>query len=116
MLKNGGYWQDNAASALHAAMMADWADELEDWTVEQVRWGLREYRRENPTRRPNPALIAKLLKDRRGRELVARQDAAAKALPSPGQHHETPEERRMSAEKARAILAEAGIKRMGASE
>ena len=110
VLKNGGYWQENAAPALQAAMMADWADELEDWTVEQVRWGLREYRRENPTRRPNPALISKLLKEQRGREMVAQQavnaEAQQAALPAPGQHHETREERRVSAEAARAILAE----------
>ncbi|WP_377758852.1 hypothetical protein [Paracoccus angustae] len=75
-----GYWQEQLAPELKAAVLADWADELEDWHLEQVRWGLREWRRENPRRKPNPGDIVAVLKKRRGEEYAAR----AAALPKPG--------------------------------
>lgn len=78
-----GYWQEQLAPALKAAVLADWADELEDWPLDQVRWGLREWRRENPRRKPNPGDIVSVLKKRRG-EKYAQQVAATKvADPQP---------------------------------
>ena len=74
-----GYWHTEMPAPLKAAVLADWADELEDWPLEQVRWGLREYRRENPRRKPNPGDILAVLKKRRGQEYAAKAAALPKA-------------------------------------
>ena len=57
---------------MKGAVLADWCDELEDWTVDQVRWGLRNWRNSNPSKKPNPAHIVEILKARRGRELAVK--------------------------------------------
>lgn len=62
-----GYWQAQTDADREAAILADWMDELEEWTPDQVREGLRKWRRANPSKRPNPGHIARLLKDQRGR-------------------------------------------------
>ena len=74
-----GYWHTQPPVELKAAVMADWADELEDWTLEQVRWGLRAWRRDNPRRKPNPGDIVQILKRRRGEEYAAKARALPKA-------------------------------------
>lgn len=74
-----GYWQEQIAPQMKAAIMADWADELEDWPVDQIRWALREWRRENSRRKPNPGDIVTVLKKRRGEEFARK----AAALPKP---------------------------------
>lgn len=70
-----GYWQAQLAPAMKAAVLADWADELEDWGQDQVRWALRQWRKENPDRRPNPGHISRLLRDARGKAIIARRRA-----------------------------------------
>ncbi len=52
---------------MKAAILADWADTLEDWTHEQVVWALRKWRNGNPSRRPNPGHILGILKEARGK-------------------------------------------------
>lgn len=74
-----GYWQEQIAPQMKAAIMADWADELEDWPVDQIRWGLREWRSENSRRKPNPGDIVAVLKRQRGEQFAA----TLKALPTP---------------------------------
>ena len=96
-----GYWQAELSSEMKAAVMADWSDELEDWTVEQVRWGLRQWRKDNPRRKPNPGDVVAILKEQRGKTEMAK--LAAIAPPEP----ERPE--RVSPEQASAILAEVGF-------
>lgn len=96
-----GYWQAELSSEMKAAVMADWSDELEDWTVEQVRWGLRQWRRDNPRRKPNPADVLAILKEQRGKTEMAK--LAAIAPPQP----ERPEP--VTAEKAAEILAAVGF-------
>ena len=96
-----GYWQAEMAPEVKAGVMADWADELQDWTVEQVRWGLRQWRRENPRRKPNPGDVLAILKEQRGKTEMAK--LAAIAPPQP----ERPEP--VSAERAASILAEVGF-------
>lgn len=96
-----GYWQTELAPQMKAAVLADWADELEDWHLEQVRWTLREWRRENPRRKPNAADVAAILKAERGKAEMARRAA---------QQSTQPEKREpISAERANAILAELGF-------
>lgn len=97
-----GYWQADMAPEMKAAVMADWSDELEDWTVEQVRWGLRQWRRENPRRKPNPGYVLAILKEMRGKTEMAK----LAALPRPEPERREP----VSAERASAILAEVGFR------
>lgn len=96
-----GYWQAELSSEMKAAVMADWSDELEDWTVEQVRWGLRQWRKDNPRRKPNPGDVVAILKEQRGKTEMAK--LAAIAPPQP----ERPEP--VTAERAASILAEVGF-------
>ena len=96
-----GYWQADMDPKLRAAVLADWADELQDWTAEQVKWGLRQWRRDNPRRKPNPGDVLAILKEQRGKTEMAK--LAAIAPPQP----ERPEP--VSAERAASILAEIGF-------
>ena len=96
-----GYWQTDLDPKLRAAVLADWADELQDWTAEQVKWGLRQWRRDNPRRKPNPGDIVSVLKRRRGDEFAAK----VAALPKPAPERPEP----VSAERAASILAEVGF-------
>lgn len=96
-----GYWQAELAPQMKAAVLADWADELEDWLLDQVRWGLREWRRENPRRKPNAADVAAILKAERGKAEMARLAAQ--------QRPQAEERKLISAERANEILAELGF-------
>jgi len=62
-----GYWQSMPPAEIKTAMLADWADSLEDWSHKQVLWALRKWRNDNPNKKPNPGHILKLLKDARGK-------------------------------------------------
>lgn len=95
-----GYWQTELAPQMKAAVLADWADELEDWHLEQVRWALREWRRENPRRKPNAGDVLAILKAERGRAEAARM-AAQKQPTAP---RET-----VSAERAAELVAAFGF-------
>lgn len=97
-----GYWQAEMSPEVKAGVMADWADELQDWTIDQVRWGLRQWRRDNPRRKPNPADVLAILKDQRGKTEIAK----LAALPKPAPEVREP----ISADRANAILSEVGFK------
>jgi len=105
-----GYWHTQPPVELKAAVMADWADELEDWTLEQVRWGLRAWRRENPRRKPNPGDILGILKTQRGKTEAAKLAALPRPQPAP----RAP----VTGEAAAEILARAGFapRRVGGAE
>lgn len=82
------YFQPHEAEEVKAAQLAWWCDEMEDWTQEQVVWGLRRWNRDNPRLRPTPGDIVAVLKDARGRKVAAQ-------LPKPEPEPEreiTPEE------------------------
>lgn len=96
-----GYWQADLAPEMKAAVMADWCDELEDWTVEQVRWALREWRRDNPRRKPNPGDVLAILKVQRGKVEAAK----LAMLPKPSDLPRQP----VSPDAAAEILAAAGF-------
>jgi hypothetical protein len=76
-----GYWKDRPADALKAGIMADWMDTLQDWSHEQVVYGLRKWRNANPSRKPNPGHVLAILKQARGAK-VARTTQRA---PEPAQ-------------------------------
>lgn len=56
-----GYWRDDMSQAMRTAVLADWADELEDWPADSVQDALRQWRRQNPSKKPNPGHILKIL-------------------------------------------------------
>lgn len=72
-----GFWQTRPGPEMKAAILADWMDELEDWHVDQVRWALRSWRRNNPNKKPNPGHIAMLLRNKRGTTYVAQREGKA---------------------------------------
>lgn len=76
-----GYWHNRPDQAVKALILADWMDELEDWTLDQIRFGLRKWRDLNASKKPNPAHISLLLKHERGLAYVAqREGKPARAL------------------------------------
>ena len=94
------YWAlarnlDQAGSAEVQAFLQRYPD--------SVLAALRKWRNENPSKRPNPGHIVQMLKDAWGRK-HADQTRAAIATPV-----EPPKER-ISDERRRAILAEAGLR------
>jgi hypothetical protein len=72
------YFQPHEAEEIRAAQLAWWCDELQDWTREQVVWGLRQWNRSNPDKRPTPGHILALLIDTRGRKEAERMQAIPK--------------------------------------
>lgn len=97
-----GYWQALPPEEIKAAMLADWADSLEDWSHKQILWALRKWRNENPNKKPNPGHILSILKLERGKAEAKRMKAKA---PEP----EAPRER-ISPERAKEIAEEAGCR------
>jgi len=97
-----GYWQALPPEQIKAAMLADWADSLEDWEHKQILWALRKWRNENPNKKPNPGHILSILKEARGKAEVKRAQPKA---PQP----EPPREK-ISPERAKEIAEEAGCK------
>jgi hypothetical protein len=87
------YFQPSEAEDVKAAQLAWWCDELQDWTRQQVVWGLRKWNREHPRARPTPGDIVALMKDQRGKAEAAR---ATKEAPPPDPIRKLPsaEERR----------------------
>lgn len=96
------------SDAARTAYFIDWTDELEGFTPGMIRKAFAAHRDAEPGVRPNAGHIKAILRDRWGRHVVAkaRETEALAAIPAPGQHRETAEERRISADRARAIMAE----------
>jgi hypothetical protein len=86
-----GYWRDFPPDQVKAAILADWCDELEDWTQAQILYALRKWRKDNPDKRPNPGHIRAILIELRGKAEAAR---AAKEPPAPPRVLPPAEERR----------------------
>ena len=107
------YFQPTEAEDVKAAQLAWWCDELQDWTREQVVWGLRKWNRESPRARPTPGDIVGILKAQRGKAEAARMP---KPEPIPQQSEITEEERQRRAEFANSLLRGSGFKRMDTAE
>lgn len=98
-----GYWQPSEAEELRAAILRDWCDELENFDARSIRAALRQWRQENPSKRPNPGHILAILNAAWGRRNA---DQVKDALAQPPE----PPKARVSAEAAAAIMAEVGIR------
>ena len=100
------YFQPHEADDIKAAQLAWWCDELQDWTREQVVWGLRDWNRRNPRLRPTPGDILSILKTMRGLK---------HAKTAPKQPDEPNVRTPVDAKRAAEIMAAAGFapKRMG---
>jgi len=85
------YFQPHEADDIKAAQLAWWCDELQDWTREQVVYGLRQWNRDNPRLRPTPGDILRILLVTRGKREAERAKISA---PPPRREAElTPEQR-----------------------
>lgn len=78
-----GYWRDDLSQAMRTAILADWADELEDWPAESVQDALRQWRRENPSKKPNPGHILRILKQAWGERHADQVRAVVERLRAP---------------------------------
>lgn len=96
-----GYWQPSEAEELRAAILRDWCDELENWDPKSVRAAMRQWRQENPSKRPNPGHILQILNDAWGRKNA---DQVRAALAAPAE----PPKQRISDEAHERIMAEFG--------
>ena len=97
-----GYWDKHPPPHVKAGILADWSDALEDWTQENALYGLRKWRNENPSKRPNPGHILAILKEMRGRAEAKRRDAAP---PTPAD----PKRKQATQAQRDAIMAEVGV-------
>lgn len=98
------YFQPSESEDIRTAALAWWADELQDWTVAQVVWGLRQWNRQNPRLRPSPGDILRILAVKRGDVEAER----AKAIPKP--EHQPREI--VTAEQREAIFRELGAEHL----
>ena len=98
-----GYWRPDDSDEMRAAILRDWCDTLENWKPESILAALRQWRDENPDKRPNPGHIVRALKDAWGKR-HADQVRAALAPPV-----EQPKQR-VGAQRAAEIMAELGIR------
>jgi len=94
---------------IKTAMLADWADSLEDWSHKQVLWALRKWRNDNPNKKPNPGHILKLLKDARGKAEAERM-RLSKSAPEPQAGQVSEDQKRVNAEVANDILKQFGFR------
>ena len=98
-----GYWRPDDSDEMRAAILRDWCDTLENWKPESILAALRQWRDENPDKRPNPGHIVRALKNAWGKR-HADQVRAALAPPV-----EQPKQR-VGAQRAAEIMAELGIR------
>lgn len=66
------YFQPQESDEIRANQIKWWADELQDWDIGQVIWGLRKWNREHPRLRPTVGDILAILKAERGRQYAKR--------------------------------------------
>lgn len=79
-----GYWQADLSQKKRDLILMDWCDEMEDWPVESVKAALRQWRRDNPSKKPNPGHILKIL----NRAWGERNAEKVRAATAKQNHHE----------------------------
>ncbi|WP_170162069.1 hypothetical protein [Paracoccus siganidrum] len=80
-----GYWRDDMSETKRALILADWADEMENWPADSIKAALRQWRRDNPSKRPNPGHILQILRKAWGERHIeqVREVVAAIRPPKP---------------------------------
>lgn len=78
-----GYWQADMSQKKRDLILMDWCDELEEWPVESVKAALRQWRQENPSKKPNPGHILQILKRAWGERNVEQVRAVVNGLQPP---------------------------------
>jgi hypothetical protein len=92
-------WDRDRGSMAHDRILSDWMDALQDFPLNEVQAACRAWVQDNPRRMPNEG-------DIRSKVMAARSKHVA-ALPKP---EPEPKREPVSAERAAAILAEAGFR------
>lgn len=111
------YWHDTKRSfEMGAASNALWADMLEGWTPEQVRWALRKHMAEEPSRRPNPGHILKILKKSWGEKQAAEMRRARNAARTTHESMTTERHAEVCSETEMAEILNAFIRRVPGSD
>lgn len=99
----GAYFVPAQGEQIEAATLAWWADDLQDWTPEQVRIALRRWNRDHPRTRPTPGDVGRILRALWARKHSAQIEAARRATTQePVKQPPTPE-------RAAEILREHGF-------
>lgn len=57
-----GYWQSDMSQAKRNLTLTDWCDELEGWPVDSIKTAFRQWRLENPNKKPNFGHILQILR------------------------------------------------------
>jgi len=97
----GNYWITSPSEVELQITVGDWMDALSEFSPEEITGACQRWVIDNPTRRPNFGSIRKLIMDRRGRILERRRQRQPEA-----QRIEEQPRERISAERARQIMAE----------
>lgn len=100
------YWRENVDDRYRATALSDWCVELQDWPAESIGNALSQYRRDNPSKKPNPGHILAILKDAWGRHMAKE---TRKVLAASDRQHRSPGKASVPLERRREILAEHGL-------
>lgn len=60
-----GYWQNRPAEPVRDRILANWMDELERYTLEEIRTACVQWQRGNPNKKPNHGHISEALRSAR---------------------------------------------------
>lgn len=93
------YWREDDPSELNEAMGRDWADILEGMPQDAIAKACMAYLRSEPRRKPSPGAIYALAREYLPRPVVVPRPIAPE-----------PERKKMTAERAAEIMAEAGYR------
>lgn len=94
------YWREDDPSELNEAIARDWADILEGLTQDAISKACTTYLRNEPRRKPTPGAIYAMARDYMPRPVIV-----ASIPPIETQHPE-----RVTAKRAKEILAEVGFR------
>lgn len=100
------YWTAKPDPEVDALEVTGWVEELEDWSIDEIRAGFAAWVNDNPNKRPNRGHISQLLKQARGKAWAA----------SNPRQPEAPRGEPCSREAAAEIMARAGFAPRRASQ
>lgn len=97
------YWTAQPDPEVDALEVASWVEELQDWSIDEIRAGFSAWVRDNPSKRPNRGHISQLLKRARGKAWV--EQKSRHAQPEPPARAISPEDMERRRAGAEAIMA-----------